>query len=138
MAKWHDVGTVDIGFTADVDLTAKQYLFVTPASTQGNVKVSTGASNPTPIGILQNSPSAGQEARVRVLGFSKVVGENGTCNLTVGSFGFAASDGQFETLVAAGCPAMARWMGPTYATAGSIVGEVLLFGGFSACLSSVA
>ena len=135
MAKWHDAGTVDIGFTADVDLTTKQYLFVTPASTQGNVKVATGASNPTVLGVLQNSPSAGQEARVRVLGFSKVIGENGTCNLTVGRFGTSGSDGQFESLQLSGCPAVARWMGPTYATAGSIFGEVLLFG-FSACISA--
>src|SRR3990167_3940094 len=119
MARWHDAGTVDIGFTADVDLTTKQYLFVTPASTQGNVKVSTGASNPTVLGVLQNSPSAGQEARVRVLGFSKLVGENGTCNLTVGTFVTSGSDGQGEMVQLSGCPAVGRWMGPTYATARS-------------------
>lgn len=136
MAKYHDSGIADISFTADVDLTAKQYHFVTPASTDGNVKTATGASNPTVLGVLQNSPSAGQEARVRVLGFSKIVGENGTCNLTRGSFVTSGSDGQAETVQLSGCPAVARWMSATYATAGSIYGEVLLFGGFSACISA--
>ena len=135
MAKYHDMGIADVGFTADTDLTARQYHFVTPASTQGNVKLSTGASNPTVLGVLQNSPSAGQEARVRIVGFSKMVGENGACNLTVGTFVTSGSDGQAESMTPSGCPAVARWMGPTYATAGSIVGEVLLFG-FSACISA--
>ena len=135
MAKYHDIGVADVGFTADTDLTARQYHFVTPASTQGNVKLSTGASNPTVLGVLQNSPSAGQEARVRIVGFSKLVGENGTCNLTVGTFITSGSDGQGESVQLSGCPAVARWMGPTNSTAGSIFGEVLLFG-FSACISA--
>ena len=135
MAKYHDSGIADVAFTADADLTARQYHFVTPASTHGNVKLSTGASTPTVLGVLQNSPSAGQEARVRVLGFTKLVGENGACNLTVGTFITSGSDGQGESLQLSGCPAVARWMGPTYATAGSIVGEALLFG-FSACISA--
>lgn len=136
MAKYHDMGIADIGFTADTDLTARQYHFVTVASTAGYVKLATGASNPTVLGVLQNSPSAGQEARVRVLGFTKLVGENGACNLTFGSFGTSGSDGQFETVQLSGCPGIARWMSTTYATAGSIVGEALLMGGFSACLSA--
>ena len=135
MAHYHDSGIADVSFTADVDLTAKQYLFVTLASTMGNVKVATGASNPTVFGVLQNSPSAGQEARVRVLGFTKLVGENGTCNLTVGTFMTSGSDGQGESVALSGCPAVARWMGPTNSTAGSIIGEALLFG-FSACISA--
>ena len=135
MAKYHDMGIADISFLADADLTSKQYHFVTVASTGGYVKTATGASNPTVLGVLQNSPSAGQEARVRIVGFSKIVGENGACNLTVGTFVTCASDGQAETMTPSGCPAIGRWMGPTYATAGSIFGEVLLFG-FSACISA--
>ena len=135
MAKYHDIGLADIGYTADADLTAKQYHFVTVASTAGNVKTATGASNPTVLGVLQNSPSAGQEARVRVLGYTKIVGENGACNLTYGSFLTSGSDGQAETMTPSGCPAVARWMSATYTTAGSIFGEALLFG-FSACISA--
>src|SRR3990172_3149123 len=62
----------DVSFQADVDLTLVQYYFFAAASTAGNVKVATGASNPVPIGVLQNAPSAGQEAQVRVFGMSKV------------------------------------------------------------------
>ena len=72
MATWQDIGLLDLTFKADVDLTLNQYYFVSPASTTGNVKVATGASNPAPFGVLQNSPSLGQEARVRPLGPTKL------------------------------------------------------------------
>ncbi len=71
MAKYHVLSEEgDVSFIADQDLTAKQYTWVGPASTYNNVASVSGAS-PAPFGILQNSPSLGQEARVRVFGFSK-------------------------------------------------------------------
>lgn len=136
MAHYHDSGIADIAFTADVDLTLKQYYFVTAASTSGYVKVANGASNPTVLGVLQNSPSAGGAAQVRVYGFSKIVAENGTCNLQFGTFATSGSDGQLEIVTLSGCPAVGRYTGANYTTAGSIYGEVLLFGGFSACISA--
>jgi hypothetical protein len=133
MAKYHDLNISDTSFLADADLTAKQYYFVMAASTDGYVKLATGASNPTPLGILQNSPSAGQEARVRLLGPSKVIGENGTCNLKFGKIGYVASDGQFEIAASLSGPFNARWIGNSYTTAGSIVGEAFFYGGLATC-----
>lgn len=135
MAKYHIISEEgDVSFLADADLTQKQYYAVMPASTDGNVALANGASNTTPLGILQNSPSAGQEARVRVLGFSKAVVENGTCVIKFGRYAFVASDGQFEMCTVAGSPANARYIGNSFATAGSIYGEMMLFpGGLATC-----
>ena len=78
MASWQDIGLSDMTFVADVDLTLAQYYFVSPASTAGNVGVATGASNPAPLGVLQNSPSLGQEARVRPFGPPKLFIKTGS------------------------------------------------------------
>ena len=58
-------------FVADTDLTAKQYYAVTSGSAYGTVKVATGASNPGPIGILQNAPSLNGAAEVVIFGRCK-------------------------------------------------------------------
>lgn len=119
----------DISFIADTDLTAKQYYFVTAASTDFKVKLATGGSAPTPLGVLQNSPSAGQEARVRLHGTSKVLCRIGTCNMTAGVFGYCSSAGEFEVVQGATCLVNARFLGSSTSTAGSTYGTVLLFSG---------
>ena len=139
MATNRDLGIADATFTADADLTAKQYFFVVPASTAGNVKLATGASDPTPVGVLQNSPSAGQEARGRVLGFSKVVAEStSTCGMKWGRFGAAGSTGAFVsgcTSGLTGCAFNARWM-DSNVNSGSVIGQVFLFTNFAACANA--
>jgi len=101
----------DVSFQADVDLTLIQYYFVTPASTAGNVKVATGASNPAPMGVLQNAPSAGQEARVRVMGMSKVFAvTDGTCALAWGRFLTANASGQAAGVAAEQAVTLGRWL----------------------------
>lgn len=70
MSKTYVSGFVET-FIADVDLTAKQYYAVTAASTADKVKTATGASNPGPIGILLNAPSANMDAEVCTFGFCK-------------------------------------------------------------------
>ena len=74
MAKYHDLGIADAGFLSDADYSASQnrYRFVKTASTADQVELAAGASLAGPLGILQNSPCAGEEAAVRVLGFSKL------------------------------------------------------------------
>jgi len=67
----------DYTFTADVDLSSNQWFLVTTASTAGNVKVATGGSGPIAIGVLQDDPTAGEAAAVRVLGTTKVWGQRG-------------------------------------------------------------
>ena len=126
MATSHDINLTDAPFIADADLTGKQYYWVTAASTAGYVKLATGASNPTPLGILQNSPSAGQEARVRLLGPSKAYAAVGTCNLTIGNMVTAASTGEAVSVTGYGT-VNGRWLGPT-TTSGVVYGEVIIFG----------
>lgn len=59
------------GFVAAADLSAKQYRFVKPTSTDMNVNACSVAGEGA-IGVLQNSPSQGQEAEVMISGVSKV------------------------------------------------------------------
>ncbi len=129
MAKSKDMGIADVPFTAAVDLTAKQYHFVRAGSVVGEVLTANGASNPMPLGILQNSPSAGQEARVRMFGFSKVVGDlNATCILKYGSVVICASDGQAEMgAVVTGSVVCGRWMDSSV-TGASVYGQMFFYG----------
>lgn len=64
----------DFTFVAEADLSAKQYFFVSVSGTGGVVLTGAGA---TAIGILQNKPTLGQAATVRVSGISQVsIGAN--------------------------------------------------------------
>lgn len=114
-------------FTADVDLTTAQYKFVTPASLVDRVKLGTGASNPGPLGVLQNSPSAGEGAKVMVDGFTKLKGRAATCNLVYGRPFVCASDGFAEAPATTnGSPVKGIWMGDTISS-GSGIGQAFLF-----------
>ena len=127
MANYRDLGISDAAFTADVDLTQKKYYFVKCASTTGNVEVATGTCNPVPLGILQNSPSLGQEAQVRVLGFSKLVCEVDVsgCNLAWRNFVYCASDGQGQGASVTGSPFNALFVDTGF-TSGSAIKQVYL------------
>ena len=130
MAAQKSIGIVAAPYVADVDLSAAcaQYRFVTAASTANKVKAATGASNPTVLGVLQNSPSAAQEAAVIVLGYTKLTARNGACNVLFGSFIFSGSDGVAEAASAAtGIPVCGKW-DDTNITTGSAIGNAILFG----------
>lgn len=62
---------VKITRVAGADLSAKQYHFV-EMDTDGTVTACNNAGD-LPIGVLQNAPTAGQEAEVLVVGGTKVV-----------------------------------------------------------------
>ena len=126
MATFRDLGIVDATFVAGANFSACPYQFVSAGSVVGEVVLATGTSNPAPIGIIQNNPSTGQEARVRVMGYSKLVCEtNGTCDLNWRRWVFCASDGQGEPLVA-GCPVNALYLDANLTSAGSVVARVYL------------
>lgn len=129
MANYRDMGIADVTFIADVDLTQKQYYFVAAASTAGNVGVATGTCNPVPLGVLQNSPSLGQEAQVRFLGFTKLSCEVDLsgCNLAWRNFVYCASDGQGQGASVTGSPVNAIYMDTTGLTTGSAMKQVYLF-----------
>ncbi len=59
-------------FTAAVDLSSQQWKFVKTGSVSGEVNIATGGSGPYPIGILENDPTAGQEAVVCIFGITKL------------------------------------------------------------------
>lgn len=61
-----------VGVTASADLSAKQYLFV-KMSGEKTVTVCAAATD-LPIGVLQNTPTSGQEAEVAWSGITKIVG----------------------------------------------------------------
>lgn len=61
------------GLLAGADLSSAQFHWVKLASTAGEV-VACNATTDHAIGILQNDPTDGQAAEVRVLGVSKLVG----------------------------------------------------------------
>lgn len=136
MAHYIELSISDAPFLADADLTSSQYLFVIPASTAGYVKVSTGASNPTPLGVLQNSPSQGQEARVRVIGFTKVkaVTPSG-CGLAYGRFISASTEGQAVPQAAeTGTSLVGRWLDSGLAVSSCAYGMAFVnCAGFSVC-----
>jgi len=137
MAKYWD-NTQDLSFTAAVNLSVKQYYAVTPGSVVGEVTSATGASNPAPIGILQNAPSAGQEAKVRVYGISKLFAETGgTSALGFGKFfSFNASGAGTHSASETGL-AFGRWLDATLAVSSCAFGMVL-FNGMGTCAMSAS
>lgn len=115
MAKYFGGACFEVPFIADQDLTGHQYKHVGFASTFGYVASANSACAPGPIGILTNDPSAGQEARVVVWGFTKAyVKDIGSCDLRQGHYLKAGSTGRLELLHGAGngCIIFARYYGP--------------------------
>lgn len=62
------IGVLNLSFVAEGDLSASQYCDVTLGTAANTVKICGVADKP--IGVLQNKPTAGQAATVRVLGTS--------------------------------------------------------------------
>ena len=130
MAKYHDSGISDVSFLAATNLSGLQYYFVNGGSITGEVASATGASNPTPLGVLQNAPSAGQEARVRIFGPSKLFCvTGGTC--AIGNWRYVGSNacGQGIGLASeTGDIALGRNIGASMAVSASRFLEVFLYG----------
>lgn len=131
MATYHEINLTDAPFVAGEDLTAKQYHFVSVST--GCVVAATGASNPGVLGILQNSPSSGQEARVRLLGPSKIVASPGACNLTQGRLVTTASHARaIGASGGLGDLVLGMWLSGSVSS-GSAVGEIFFYG-ITACI----
>lgn len=138
MAVYHDIPGADLTFKADVDLDGVQYYFVRASSTAGNVQVANGASNPTPVGILQNAPKAGQEARVRVLGPTKVFAVTDSSNaLAYGRYATVNASGQAAGVASETGVAVGRWLSVAAPVSASRFGELFFFG-FSACVAAAS
>lgn len=130
MANYFNTGISEVSFTADEDLSDHQWKMVMAASTTGNVQkhdiLHTAASPRSPMGVLVNSPSLGQEASVKCLGFVKGYGIAGACALFNGALLTYYNTGLFRSASEdADAPIVGIWFGPD-ATSGSIYGNVLV------------
>ena len=131
MANYFNTGISEVGFLADEDLSAHQWLLVMAASTPGYVQkfdiLPTAACPRTPIGLLVNSPSLGQEASVKCLGFAKGLALAGACALFNGALLTTGGTGGYFTSASEDTddPIYGIWFGPA-TTSGSIYGNVLL------------
>jgi len=108
----------DLRFNAAVNLSTCQYRFVTTGSIQGEVIGTEGASNPAPMGVLQNAPTAACWATVRVFGRTTIIAYPAACDLleshyiTANGCGAACKSGSLGI-------ALGRWLGASLASGGS-------------------
>ena len=136
MANYFDAGVSEVSFLADEDLAAWQWKLVMAASSDGYVQkcdiLPTATCPRMPIGVLTNSPSMGQEASVKCLGFTKgyalgwaSVGGTG-CPLQFGSLLSYYNVGLFRAASDdTDDPIVGIWYGPNV-TSGSVYGSILL------------
>ena len=112
----HTAGiAVDEWFTAGEDLSSAQYYFVMPGSILNEVKLCTCVSIPAPLGVLQNAPTTGQAARVRIYGRTTIAGSPNVsgCNLVYGRWITSGCLGAAATPAAGTCPVFGRWLSAT-------------------------
>ena len=92
MAGATEVGVLDLTFTAENDLSAKQF-YAVELSAADQVDLCDGATD-TVVGILQNKPTAGQAATVRVLGKTKWVCDGNAAAIVAGYWVGTDASGQ--------------------------------------------
>ncbi|MHA2062950.1 MAG: hypothetical protein ACXABY_01070 [Candidatus Thorarchaeota archaeon] len=131
MANYFNAGISEVSFLADEDLSAYQWHLVMAASTNGYVQLfdilPTAASPRMPIGVLVNSPSLGQEASVKALGFAKARATVGGCPLQFGAMLSVSNAGHFVSASDdTDDPIFGTWFGPDISS-GSGYGNVQLF-----------
>jgi hypothetical protein len=114
------MGAVDVSLEAGEDLSSKQYFAVTRDGTTGKAEVS--GANAKSLGILQNKPTSGDIALVRVSGVSNAL-INETAGVTFGKFLTPTATGDLEICDAAGEEYIAKALG---AYADNDIAEVLV------------
>jgi len=115
---------IDDLFTAAISLSGSQFRFVSAGSVAGEVTGATGASNPTPLGVLQNAPNAAGIARVRIFGRTQLSGSPNACNLGYGRFISSGSLGSALASIDNACVVLGRWISSSLvSTGGSVLGE---------------
>ena len=120
---------VNLPFSASGDLSSHQYKFVKPATTAKRVLLANGASNPAPLGVLQNDPISGEEAQVCFLGVSQLW-VSSSANIAYGDFLRCGSAGGAELHNEVGASA-ANGIALEAMSAGSGYIEALIFPFFS-------
>lgn len=69
---WEEPGTYKLSAKALLTLVAKQYCFIT-LNTSGEA-IAISADTDLPVGVLQNTPAAGQQAEIMLRGVTKLKG----------------------------------------------------------------
>lgn len=133
MARTYDAGILPVGFWADEALSSYRYYVASAASTAEYVKRCTGASNPYPLGVIQddNAASIGQEVAVKMFGPTKAVVDardvvGNACPVVMGTFLTCGSEGKLMVAGASGY-CCARSLGAL--STGSAIVNVFFFGG---------
>lgn len=133
MAKTLNDGILPVSFWAEADYSAKQY-YVAAMSACGDYAVlAGGASDPYPLGVIQEGDSASQAVSLKVLGFTKAVCDSrdivgNACPIIPGTLMTCGSESKL--MVAGTCgPAFARAMDPL--STGSAILNVFFWGGIT-------
>ena len=82
-----------ISLSASGDANTWQYHFVKLSGGAGNFDLSSGASNPAPVGVLYNNPKSGGEGQIVMGGRVKVYADAST-SIAIGDLITSGSDGQ--------------------------------------------
>jgi hypothetical protein len=127
--------SITIPFEAKADLNASQYHFVQTeglaAGSVNMVNVGTGASNPGPLGVLQNDPKAAAEAAVTMVGPTYVRANAAGSTIHQGRFLCCGSDGHAEPTnyvnATTGSPLIANAISLSHTTADDVLIEAFVF-----------
>jgi hypothetical protein len=93
MAGYESGQGIDITLTASGNMDSNQYKFVKLATTAGRFDVSTGASGPAPIGVLQDDPRTLDAGKIRVHGITQLWIDGATA-VAYADFITSGSDGR--------------------------------------------
>ena len=133
MSKTFNDGILPIGFWADEALSSYKYYVAAAASTLDYVKRAGGASNPYPMGIIQddNAASIGQEVAVKMFGYTKAVVDSrdivgNACPVVSGTLLTCGSESKLMVAGASGQCCARSWGA---ISTGSAIINVFFFGG---------
>lgn len=144
MARTFNDGILPISLKADpaAGVNGKQYYVARAASTADYVAVGNGASDPYPLGIIQDDSAcnAGEAVPVKCFGWTKAV--VAACCLTgpaspitIGDFLTCGSDGK---LYAAGASGLSCAKAMEAVASGSAIVNVYFFGGVTGCTAAAS
>ena len=108
---------------APADAETWQYHFTTLSTTEGDFALSTGASGPAPVGVLQDNPKNNLPGSIRTHGTTLVYADGSGTAINVRDFLTSGSDGQAVITTASG--AMGYALQPV-ASGASILIEMVL------------
>jgi len=130
MAKTFNDGILPVSFWAESDYSAKQYYVAAMSACPGYATLAGGASDPYPLGIIQEGDSASMAVSIKVLGFTRAVVDSrdsvgNACPVIPGTLLTCGSESKLMVAGASG-PAFAKSMGAL--STGSAILNVLFYG----------